>query len=78
MEYLPEKRRTQKTQVMKKEKKIREFRNYLADEQIVLSLTKCKCMWSINNIVSVNSFGGAEKPAGLARGPVHIHGRLFW
>ena len=43
MEYLPEKRRTQKTQVLKKEQKIREFRGYLADKDIVLSFTKCKC-----------------------------------
>ena len=42
MEYLPEKRRTQKTQVMKKEAKIAEFRNYLADEQVVLAMVKCK------------------------------------
>ena len=42
MEYLPEKRRTQKTQVLKKEQKIREFRGYLADKDIVLSITKCK------------------------------------
>ena len=42
MEYLPEKRRTQKTQVMKKEAKIADFRNYLADEQVVLAMVKCK------------------------------------
>ena len=42
MEYLPEKRRTQKTQILKKEAKIADFRNYLADEQVVLGLVKCK------------------------------------
>ena len=42
MEYLPEKHRTQKTQIMKKEKKIREFRGYLADKDVVMSLSKCK------------------------------------
>ena len=42
MEYLPEKHRTQKTQIMKKDKKIREFRGYLADKDVVMSLSKCK------------------------------------
>ena len=42
MEYLPEKRRTQKTQVLKKDKKIGEFREYLADNEVVLSFVKCK------------------------------------
>ena len=32
MEYLPEKKRTQKTQVIKKEAKVAEFRRYLADD----------------------------------------------
>ena len=43
MEYLPEKRRTQKAQVMKKEEKTRVFREYLANNDVVLSVVKCKC-----------------------------------
>ena len=42
MEYLPEKKRTQKMQIMKKEQKIRDFREYLADSEVVLALVKCK------------------------------------
>ena len=42
MEYLPEKRRTQKTQIVKKNQKIGEFRNYLADKEIIMAITKCK------------------------------------
>jgi hypothetical protein len=42
MEYLPEKRRTQKAQVLKKEEKTRHFREYLANNDVVLSLVKCK------------------------------------
>ena len=43
MEYLPEKRRTQKAQVLKKEEKTRVFREYLANNDVVLSVVKCKC-----------------------------------
>ena len=42
MEYLPEKKRTQRTQILKKEAKIGEFRTYLADDQVVLAFVKCK------------------------------------
>ena len=42
MEYLPEKKRTQKTQILKKEAKISEFRKYLADNEVVLAFVKCK------------------------------------
>jgi len=42
MEYLPEKKRTQKMQVLKKEGKIRDFREYLADSEVVLAIVKCK------------------------------------
>lgn len=43
MEYLPEKKRTQKAQVLKKEDKTRKFREYLANNDVVLSMVKCKC-----------------------------------
>ena len=42
MEYLPEKKRTQKTQIAKKEQKIREFRQELVDNNVVLAIVKCK------------------------------------
>ena len=42
MEYLPEKKRTQKSQVLKKEDKTRKFREYLANNDVVLSMVKCK------------------------------------
>lgn len=42
MEYLPEKKRTQKTQVLKKEDKTRKFRDYLANNDVILSIVKCK------------------------------------
>lgn len=42
MEYLPEKKRTQKIQALKKEEKTREFREFLADQGVVLALVKCK------------------------------------
>ena len=42
MEYLPEKKRTQKTQIIKKEEKIRQFRQELVDNNVVLAIVKCK------------------------------------
>ena len=42
MEYLPEKKRTQKTQILKKEQKIRQFRQELVDNNVVLAIVKCK------------------------------------
>ena len=42
MEYLPEKKRTQQAQVRKKEEKLKNFRKFLADKEVVLALTKCK------------------------------------
>lgn len=42
MEYLPEKKRTQQTQILKMDKKISGFRNYLADSELVLAIVKCK------------------------------------
>ena len=42
MEYLPEKKRTQKTQILKKEQKIARFRNQLVDNNVVLAIVKCK------------------------------------
>ena len=42
MEYLPEKKRTQKTQIIKKEAKIRQFRQELVDNNVVLAIVKCK------------------------------------
>ena len=42
MEYLPEKKRTQKTQIIKKEQRIRQFRQELVDNNVVLAIVKCK------------------------------------
>jgi hypothetical protein len=42
MEYLPEKKRTQKMQILKKEEKVRGFREYLAKNDVVLAIVKCK------------------------------------
>ena len=42
MEYLPEKKRTQQAQVRKKEAKLKDFREFLADKEVVLALVKCK------------------------------------
>jgi len=42
MEYLPEKKRTQQTQILKHEKKIHDFRDYLCDSEVVLAIVKCK------------------------------------
>eukprot|EP00347_Sterkiella_histriomuscorum_P004052 403361928 len=40
MEYLPEKKRTQKIQALKKEEKTRNYREFLADQGVVLALVK--------------------------------------
>lgn len=50
MEYLPEKKRTQKIQIQKKETKIRDFREYLAKNDVVLSMVKCKLYFDSKNI----------------------------
>mgnify|MGYP006119719411 CR=1 FL=1 len=50
MEYLPEKKRTQQAQVRKKEAKLKEFRGFLADKEVVLALVKCK--WYIFMILN--------------------------
>lgn len=42
MEYLPEKKRTQKIQIQKKEAKLKNFRSYLANNDVVLMIVKCK------------------------------------
>ena len=42
MEYLPEKKRTQKTQILKKEAKIAQFRQELVDNNVVLAIVKCR------------------------------------
>ena len=42
MEYLPEKKRTQQAQIRKKEEKLKDFRQYLADKDVVLAIVKCK------------------------------------
>ena len=42
MEYLPEKKRTQQAQVRKKDAKLKDFREFLADKEVVLALVKCK------------------------------------
>ena len=40
MEYLPEKKRTQQAQIRKKEAKLKNFRKYLADKDVVLAMVK--------------------------------------
>ena len=42
MEYLPEKKRTQQAQILKHERKIHDFREYLCDSEVVLAIVKCK------------------------------------
>lgn len=42
MEYLPEKKRTQQSQMLKHDQKIADFRHYLADSEVVLAIVKCK------------------------------------
>jgi len=54
MEYLPEKKRTQKTQIIKKEQKIRQFRQELVDNNVVLAIVKCKLDCSI--FISLRDF----------------------
>ena len=46
MEYLPEKKRTQQTQILKHERKIHAFREYLCDSEVVLAIVKCKSQTS--------------------------------
>lgn len=50
MEYLPEKRRTQQTQILKHERKIHDFRQYLCDSEVVLAIVKCKHYLSFKQI----------------------------
>ena len=40
MEYLPEKKRTQMAQIRKKEAKLKNFRTYLADKDVMLAMVK--------------------------------------
>lgn len=42
MDYLPEKKRTQQAQIRKKDQKLKDFRHYLADKEVVLAIVKCK------------------------------------
>ena len=42
MEYLPEKKRTQQTKNLNHDKKIHDFRQYLADSEVILAIVKCK------------------------------------
>ena len=50
MEYLPEKKRTQQAQIRKKEEKLKTFRKYLADKDVVLAFVKCKSPHFLINI----------------------------
>ena len=91
MEYLPEKKRTQQTQIMKKEKRIREFRHELVDNNVVLAIVKCKstnvpcfqikdsCRRLTHlNALCVNRLGRDEKLVAVTRGPnIPLHG-LCW
>ena len=52
MEYLPEKKRTQKTQILKKEQKIHQFRQQLVDNNVVLAIVKCKSPKLITRLFS--------------------------
>ena len=47
MEYLPEKKRTQQAQILKHERKIHDFRDYLCDHEVVLAIVKCKSPLSL-------------------------------
>ena len=51
MEYLPEKKRTQKIQIQKKENKIRDFREYLANTDVVLAIVKCMLAFIFVNLI---------------------------
>ena len=58
MEYLPEKKRTQQAQIRKKEEKLKNFRKFLADKEVVLALVKCKFCLIVNfcpDLLSVRS-----------------------
>jgi hypothetical protein len=41
MEYLPEKKRTLNVEIKKKENKMKDFREYLANNDVCLITTKC-------------------------------------
>jgi hypothetical protein len=83
MEYLPEKKRTQKTQILKKEQKISQFRQELVDNNVVLAIVKCKsllqCLGYLANFVKrCDSFGVDEELVAVTRGPhCRLHG-LRW
>lgn len=55
MEYLPEKKRTQHTQVLKHEKKIHDFRQYLCDSEVVLAIVKCKSLFNTVDLIALRS-----------------------
>ena len=63
MEYLPEKKRTQQAQVRKKEAKLKDFRGFLADKEVVLALTKCMYTYTFTLIMfSIYRFTINEMP----------------
>ena len=53
MEYLPEKKRTQQAQIRKKEEKLKDFRQYLADKDVVLAIVKCKYPLNKNTLTLI-------------------------
>lgn len=54
MEYLPEKKRTQQTQILKHERKIHDFREYLCDSEVVLAIVKCKFISAHSHSLSID------------------------
>ena len=94
MEYLPEKKRTQKTQILKKDARIKKFRQELVDNNVVLAIVKCKshshsnsCQRAINGhkhlsdlswLLPVCRLGCNEKLAAVTRGPSGALHGLRW
>ena len=72
MEYLPEKRRTQKVQVQKKEEKTRQFREYLSNNDVVLAVVKC-----ISSSLTVNRPAVHQTEPAVARRPAGAPARLL-
>ena len=79
MEYLPEKKRTQQAQIRKKEQKLKDFRQYLADKEVILALVKRKYIFisSSYHLSSFYSLALCEDAEALARGSRQAHARLL-
>jgi hypothetical protein len=77
MEYLPEKKRTQQTQILKHERKIHDFREYLCDSEVVLAIVKCKFILSPLTFI-VNRFACSQISKQTTRRPPTAPARLLW